>query len=97
MTNSSKIKTISLNKKVDNNTLKDDIIELQQKARSSRKSPSERGEDSVSGSTPSPESDDDTLQNVHQMGIAPNADLEHPTELNIAKDMDNAEEYRKTH
>jgi len=97
MTNLIKIKTFSLNKKVDNDTFKKDIDELQSKANSSPTSPSMRGGNSVSGSTPLPKSDDDTLQNAHQMGIAPNSDLEHPTELNLAKDIKSAEEYRKTH
>jgi hypothetical protein len=76
--------------------LQKDMEELKQKANSSVESPSERGNKSISGSTPALESDDDVLQNAHQMGIAPNADFEHPTELNIAKDINNAERSRKT-
>lgn len=83
-------------KPVDNDTFKQDMEELKEKANSSLESPGERGSNSISGSTPDLESDDDVLQNAHQMGIAPNADFEHPTELNIAKDIDDAEKSRKT-
>ncbi len=83
-------------KPVDNGTFKQDMEELKEKANSSLESPSERGSNSISGSTPALESDDDVLQNAHQMGIAPNADFEHSTELNIAKDIDDAEKSRKT-
>ena len=91
------IKTISYNRKVNNDTFEQNMEEMKQKSNTSLESPSERGNESVSGSMPDLESDDDTLQNAHQMGIAPNADLENPQELNIAKDMDNAEKYRRTH
>ncbi|HZJ18382.1 MAG TPA: hypothetical protein VFD45_02055 [Patescibacteria group bacterium] len=85
----------SYDKPVDNGTFKQDIQELKQKANSSLESPSERGSNSISGSTPDLESDDDVLQSAHQMGIAQNADFEHPTELNIAKDINDAENSRK--
>lgn len=85
----------SYDKPVDSGTFKQDMEELKQKDNSSLKSPNERGSSSISGSTPDLESDDDVLQNAHQMGIAPNADFEHPTELNVAKDIDEAERSRK--
>lgn len=88
---------LSYDKPVDNDTFKQDIEEMNQEDNSSLKSPSVRGENSVSGSTPDLESDDDTLQNAHRMGIAPDADLEHPTDLNIAKDINDAEEYHRKH
>ncbi len=88
---------ISYDKPVDNGTYKQDMEEMAQEDNSSLQSPSVRGSNSVSGSTPDLESDDDTLQNVHRMGIAIDADLEHPKELNIAKNMDDAEEYYRTH
>jgi len=87
---------VSYDEPVDNGTFKQDMQELNQKSNSSLDSPSERGNKSVSGSNPDLESDDDVLQNAHQMGVAPNADFEHPTELNIAKDINNAEKSRKT-
>lgn len=86
----------SYSKRVDNGTLRQDIEELNQKASSSLESPAERGSDWVSGSTPDPSSDDDVLQNAHQMGIAPDADLRNPKELNIAKDVRAAERSRRT-
>ena len=60
-------------------------------------SPASAGEASESGSTPDPESDDDVLANAHDMGIALGEDEEHPKELNIADDIDKAEEYQRTH
>lgn len=56
-----------------------------------------QGEQSVSGSTPDPESDDDTLENAHNMGLQLNEDDEHPQPLNLAADIDKAEEYHRTH
>jgi hypothetical protein len=81
---------VSLNTPVIKGTFNQDMKELKKKANSSVNSPNERGSHSVSGSTPGPESED-VLKNVHDVGIAPNADSEHPTELNIAKDIDTAE------
>lgn len=60
-------------------------------------SPGSIGEYSESGSAPDPESDDDVTQSAQNMGIGLNADPEHPQELNIAADMDAAEEYKRTH
>ncbi len=85
----------SLNKPTDNDTFAQDMQELENLSNSSTKSPNRRGSESISGSNPAPQSDDDTLQNAHYMGIAPDADLENPQELNIAKDIDNAEELRQ--
>lgn len=86
---------VSYDEPVDNDTFAQDMEEMNQEDNSSLESPSERGEHSVSGSNADLESDDDTLENAHRMGIAPKADLEHPTELNIAKDIEEAEEARK--
>lgn len=60
-------------------------------------SPSVQGETSVSGDMPDPESDDDTLANAQFMGQQANEDEEHPQELDIARDLDEAEEYIRTH
>lgn len=60
-------------------------------------SPSVIGEQSLSGDMPDPESDDDVLENAHAVGLALEEDEEHPKPLNIAADINNAEEYRKTH
>lgn len=56
------------------------------------KSPSVQGEESVSGDMPDPESADDTLMNAHAMGEQLDEDLEHPKPLDIAGDIDKAEE-----
>jgi len=97
MKHSQKNNTSSLNTAVDNNTFQQDMKELDIEANQSTMSPGQRGSNSVSGSTPDPESDDDVLENAHQVGIAPDADLENPTELNIAKDVAESEEYLRTH
>jgi hypothetical protein len=55
------------------------------------------GEQSVSGDMPDPESDDDTLENSHKMGLRLDEDEEHPKELDIASDIDKAEEFHRTH
>lgn len=49
-------------------------------------------EESISGSTPDPESDDDMLQNAQDVGMQQEEDEEHPEEIDIARDMNNAEE-----
>lgn len=60
-------------------------------------SPSELGEQSISGTTPDPSSDDDTLENAHIMGEQMNEDEENPKEIDIARDIDEAEEDLRTH
>lgn len=50
------------------------------------------GEESISGSTPDLESDDDTLETAHKAGLYQNADEEHPAELGIGQQVNNAEE-----
>lgn len=92
-----KLKIVSYDEPVDNDTFKQNIEEMNQSENISLESPGERGNNSVSGSTPDLESDDDTLLNAHQMGIAPNADLENPKELNISKNLNDAEKYQRTH
>jgi len=53
-------------------------------------------EESISGSAPAPGSDDDTLTNAQQMGEQLDEDEEHPKEVNIARDVDKAEEHHRT-
>jgi len=88
---------ISLNTPVDTGTLKEDVKELENASNESVHSLNFRGSQSVSGSQPAPESDDDVLQNAHRMGIAPNASTDKVTPLNLAKDLEDAEKFRKTH
>ncbi len=92
---SNKLTIDQLNNEQD--SYKEDLKQLTDQDNYSPLSPNVRGSNSISGSTPDPESDDDVLQNAHEMGIAPNADLEHSTELNIEKDMNEADLYRQTH
>jgi len=55
------------------------------------KSPEIVGEESVSGSEPDPESDDDLLANAQAVGEQLGEDPEHPEEIDIARDIDAAE------
>lgn len=57
----------------------------------------EAGEQSISGDMPTPDSDDDTLANAQAVGTQTNEDPEHPEELDIARDVDKAEEYERQH
>jgi hypothetical protein len=59
--------------------------------------PEHLGEQAVSGSTPDPTADDDTLEAAHAVGTQLNEDEEHPQELDIARDIDKAEESIRTH
>lgn len=45
------------------------------------------GEQSISGSTPDPESDDNALDAAHEAGLYENQDEEHPGELGIATEI----------
>lgn len=56
-----------------------------------------KGEQSVSGHLPDPESDDNSLQNAHAVGLQPDEDEEHPKPLDIASSVDAAEKYHRQH
>ena len=56
--------------------------------------PAQEGEGKISGNNPDPESDDDTLENAHEMGLYKADDGEHPQELNLAEEVMKAEENR---
>lgn len=49
------------------------------------------GETSKSGSMVDPESDDNVLDNAHEMGLYEEADEEHPAELGIAEQVEKDE------
>lgn len=49
------------------------------------------GEDALSGTTPDPESDDDTLENAHNVGEQLKEDYEHPQEIDISRDVNESE------
>lgn len=53
------------------------------------------GEEKISGSVPDLESDDDTLENAHEMGLYKADDGEHPQELDLAGEVMKAEENRR--
>ena len=57
--------------------------------------PAQAGEGKISGSVPDLESDDDMLENAHEMGLYQADDGEHPQELNIADQVMAAEKKRR--
>jgi hypothetical protein len=59
--------------------------------------PEVRGEQSESGDMPEPSADDDTLSNAQAVGLRQDEDSEHPKPLDIASDIDKAEEYQRFH
>mgnify|MGYP001225651097 CR=1 FL=1 len=81
----------SFNEPTDNDTLEQDLKEFSSDSNPLRMV--ENNQDSFS--TQDLESDDDTLQQAHHMGIAPDADLENVTELNLAEDIIHAQAYRQ--
>ncbi len=56
-------------------------------------SPDELDEQSFAGSAPDPDATNDTLENAQMMGQQMGEDSEHPQELDIARDIDEAEEF----
>lgn len=54
--------------------------------------PQVRGQQSVSGDMPAPESDDDTLENAQAMGFQLDEDSENPKPLKMGADFDKGEE-----
>lgn len=59
-------------------------------------SPSVVGEQSVSGDMPDPESDDDTLANMKQVGLQTDSDYDNQEELNIAEEVEEAEKLHRS-
>lgn len=56
---------------------------------------SETEEESLIGEAADLESDDDTLENAHDMGLYKADDGEHPQELNLAAEVQKAEDGRR--
>ena len=52
-------------------------------------------DESLTGDMPALESDDDTLENAHDMGLYRKDDGEHPQELNLASEVQKAEDNRR--
>lgn len=69
--------------------------DLEEAKHAKTSTPAQAGEGSISGSTPDLESDDDTLENAHEMGLYKADDGEHPQELNVAAEVMSAEENRR--
>ena len=55
------------------------------------------GEQEVSGSTPDPDADADTLANAQAVGTQLDETADTPQELDVGGDIDKAEEYERTH
>lgn len=59
--------------------------------------PENIGEQEVSGSTPDPASDNDTLANAQAVGTQLDETSENPQEVDLGEDIDKAEEYYREH
>ncbi len=59
--------------------------------------PQIEGEESVSGSMPDPESDDDTLKNAHDMGLQRGENYDNSEPLDLSRDVDTNEKYQQNH
>lgn len=73
------------------------IVLSHDKKHSDVKPPSIKGEEAVSGDNPDPSSDDDTLKNAHEVGEQLEEDPEHPKPVALDRDVDKAEDYKRTH
>lgn len=72
------------------------IVPDQQKHQDALDEDIKTGEQTISGSTPDPESDDNTLDTAHEAGLYENQDEEHPGEIGIAEEVNKDEqEHRK--
>lgn len=58
------------------------------------KPPSIKGEESISGDAPDPESDDDVLDAAHKTGLYTESDEDHPHEVDLANEVEEAEKDR---
>lgn len=65
------------------------------KARAMTEFPEYFDEETTGGSMPNPEADDDTLENIQEWGFYPDADDEHPQEINEEKQLEQAEKSRR--
>ncbi|MGI5826519.1 MAG: hypothetical protein ACOX50_03845 [Patescibacteria group bacterium] len=54
------------------------------------------GEETIGGNMPNPEADDDSIESIQEWGVALDADDEgHSKEINLLKDIDQAERTRR--
>lgn len=85
-----------MTKKNKNDILSNDELALNPKHRQEfAEKASETEEDSIIGETADLESDDDMLENAHDMGLYKADDGEHPQELNVAAEVLSAENNRR--
>lgn len=59
--------------------------------------PSVKGEEKVSGDMPDPESDDDISENEKEVGLHTTEKEGHPEEVDVAGEVEKAEEYQREH
>ncbi len=62
------------------------IFSDEQKHQAAEDEDTKTGEESISGSTPDLESDDNTLDAAHEAGLYEDQDEEHPGEIGIAQE-----------
>lgn len=72
-------------------------LEREEKPKSGFTTPQLEGEESVSGSMPDPESDDDVLQNAHDMGLQRGETYDNAEIVDLARDIDANEKYQQDH
>lgn len=72
-------------------------LEQEEKPKSTPLSPERLDEQSVSGSMPDPESDDDTLKNAHQMGLQRGETYDNAKDLDISRDVDSNAKFKQDH
>ncbi|HVT01729.1 MAG TPA: hypothetical protein VHE53_05905 [Patescibacteria group bacterium] len=75
----------------------DDVNQELKEKKDPTLSPERQDEQSVSGSMPDPESDDDTLKNAQDVDLQAGENTESPEEIDISRDVNKAEENQKTH
>lgn len=73
------------------------IVPDQQKHQDALDEDIKTGEQTISGSTPDPETDDNTLDTAHEAGLYENQDEEHPGEIGIAEEVNKDEKDQWKH
>ncbi|MBD3250805.1 MAG: hypothetical protein GF381_04550 [Candidatus Pacebacteria bacterium] len=71
------------------------VIPLEEEEVKQAEPPYEEGETSASGHMPEPEVDDNALEMAQEPGLYLDADEENPVELNLAKQVEQAEKERR--
>lgn len=72
-------------------------LEREEKPKKNFTTPQLEGEESVSGSMPDPESDDDVLKNAHDMGLQRGETYDNAEIVDLGRDVDANERYQQDH